>query len=65
MTKLIYNAIPKTFFYYCKDPEKSRVLLSGPTSTRTVNKGGTKILSGLGIKQGTTLLGLSDKSNAA
>ena len=65
MAKLMYNAISKTFLYYCKDPERPRVLLSGPTSTWTVNKGGTKILSGLGIKQGTTLLGLSGKSNAA
>ena len=31
MAKLTYNAISKILLYYCKDPEKPRVLLVGPT----------------------------------
>ena len=57
-------AISKTLLYHCKDPEKSRVLLVGPTGTSTVNIGGTTIYSGLGIKLGTKLLGLNEKSKA-
>ena len=54
----------KTFLYHCKDPEKPRVLLLGPTGTSPVYKGGTTIHSGLRIKPGTNLLGLSEKSKA-
>ena len=57
-------AISKTLLYHCKDPEKSRVLLVGPTGISTVNIGGTTIYSGLGIKLGTKLLGLNEKSKA-
>ena len=57
-------AISKTLLYHCKDPEKSRVLLVGPTGTSTVNIDGTTIYSGLGIKLGTKLLGLNEKSKA-
>ena len=51
--------------YHCKDPEKPRVPLLGPTGISTVNIGGTTIHSGLAIKPGTKLLGLKDKSKAA
>ena len=30
LVKVIYNAISKTLLYYCKDPEKPRVLSLGP-----------------------------------
>ena len=51
--KVIYNAITKTLFYHCKDPEKPRVLLLGPTNISAANKGGTIIHSILRIKRGT------------
>ena len=57
-------AISKTLLYHCKDPEKSRVLLVGSTEISSVNIGGTNIYSGLGIKLGTKLLGLNEKSKA-
>ena len=50
---------------HCKDPEKPRVLLLGPTEISAVNIGWRTIHSGLGIKPGTKLYGLSDKSKAA
>ena len=62
--KVIYNAISKTLLYHCKDPEKSRVLFFGLTGISAVNIGRTTIHSGLGIKPGTKLLGLNDKSKA-
>ena len=62
---MIYNTTSKTLFYHCKDPEKPRVLLLGPTGISAVNIGGTTIHSGLGIKPGTKLFGLNDKSKAA
>ena len=65
LVKVIYNAILKTLLYHCKDPEKPRVLLLGPTGISAVNIGGTTIHSGLGIKPGIKLLGLNDKSKAA
>ena len=51
--------------YHCKNPDKSRVLLLGPTWISAVNIDGTTIHSGLGIKPGTKLLGLNNKSKAA
>ena len=63
--KGIYNAISKTLLYHRKDPEKSRVLLLGPTGISAVNIGGTTMHSGLGIKPGMKLLGLNGKSKAA
>ena len=63
--KGIYSAISKTLFYHCKDPEKLRVLLLGPTGISAANIGGTTIHSGLGIKPRIKLLGLNDKSKAA
>ena len=63
--KVIYNAISKTLLYHCKDPEKPRVLLLGPTGISAVNIGRTTIHSGLGIKPGIKLLSLNDKSKAA
>ena len=62
LVKVIYNAISKTLLYHCKDTEKPKVLLLGPTGISAVNIGGTTIHSGLAIKPGTKLLGLNDKS---
>ena len=65
LVKMIYNAISKTLLYYCKDPEKPRVLLLGSTGISAVNMGGTTIHLGLGIKPGIRLLELNDKFKAA
>ena len=65
LVKVIYNAISKTLIYHCKDPDKPRVLLLGPTGISAVNIGEITIHSGLGIKPGIKLLGLNDKSKAA
>ena len=65
LVKVIYSAITKTLPYHCKDPEKPRVFLLGPTGISAVNIGGTTIDSGLEIKPGTKLLLLKDKSKAA
>ena len=35
--KVIYNAIPKTLLYHCKDSKIGRVLLPGPTRISMVN----------------------------
>ena len=64
LVKLIDITISKTLFYHCKDPEKRSFILLGPTDISAVNIGGTIIHSGLGIKLGTNLLGLNDKSKA-
>ena len=40
MVKVIYNATSRTLLYYCKDTEKPRVLLVGPTRLSAVNIGG-------------------------
>ena len=64
MVKVTY-AISKIFVYHCKDLEKPRVPLLGPTEISAVNISGTTIHSGLGIKPGSKLLGLNDKSKAA
>ena len=63
--KVMYNTILKTLLYHCKDPEKPRVLLLGPTVFSEVNISGTTIHYGLGIKPGTKLPGLNEKSKAA
>ena len=60
----IQRQIKKTL-YHCKDPEKQRVFLLGPTGISVVNIGGNTINSGLVIKPGTKLLNLNDKSKAA
>ena len=62
LLKVIYNVISKILLRHCKDPEKPRVLLIGPTGVSAVNIGGTTVHSGLGIKPGIKLLGLNDKS---
>ena len=51
--------------YHCKDPEKPRFLLLGPTGISAVNIGGTTIHSRLGIEPGIRLLDLNDESKAA
>ena len=51
--------------YHCKDPEKPKFLLLGPTGISAVNMGGTTIHSGLASKPGTKVLGLNDKTKAA
>ena len=65
LMKVMYNAISKTLPYHCKDPEKPKVHLPGPTGISAVNVSGTTIHSGLGIIPATKLLGLNDKSKAA
>ena len=65
LVKVIYNAISRTLLYHCKDPEKPRVLLLGPTGISALNIGGTTNHSGLNIKPGIKLLGLNDKFKAA
>ena len=51
--------------YHCKDPEKPRVLLLGPTGISAINIDATTIHSGLGIKPGMKLRVLNDKSKPA
>ena len=58
------RVISKTLLYNCKDSEKPRVLLLGPTGISAINIGGTTIHSGLAHKPGTKLLGLNGKSKA-
>ena len=66
LVKVIYNSsISKTLLYHCKDHEKPRVLLLEPTEISAVNIGGTTVHSGLGIKPGTKLFCLNDKSKSA
>ena len=65
LVNVIYDVIPKTLLYHCKDPGKLRVLLLGPTRISAINIGRTTIHSGLGIKPEIKLLGLNSKSNAA
>ena len=48
--------------YCCKDSEKPTFFLLRPTVKSLVNINRTTIHSGLGIKPGTKLLGLNDKS---
>ena len=45
LVKVIYNAMSKTLIYYCKDPEKLRVLLEKHTGISAVNIGRTAIYS--------------------
>ena len=65
LVKVIYNAISKRLLYQCKHPEKSRVLLLGPTAISAVNIGRTTTHSGLEFKPGTKLHGLNEKSAGA
>ena len=60
----LVRVISKTLLYNCKDSEKPRVLLLGPTGISAINIGGTTIHSGLAHKPGTKLLGLNGKSKA-
>ena len=46
---MIYNAISKTLLYHCKDREKPRLHLLGPTDISAVNIGENTHF-GLGIK---------------
>ena len=61
LVKTIYQVVSTELLYHSKEPDKPRVLLLGPTGTSAVNICGTTIHSGLGIKPGVKLLGLSDK----
>ena len=63
--RVIDNGTSKTLLYHCKDPVKARVLLLGHTGISAVNAGRTTIHSDFGIKPGTKILGLNDKSKAA
>ena len=51
--------------YNCKDPHKLIVLLFGPIGTSATNVGGAITHSGFGIKSGSKLLRLTEKSKAA
>ena len=64
MVKTIYQAISKELLYHSKEPDKPCVLLLGPTGISAINIGGITIHSGVGIKPGVKLLGLSDKMKA-
>ena len=62
----IYKDKSKTLHYHCKEPEKPRVLLLVPdTGVSALNRGRITINSGYGIRLGTKLLGLNDKSEVA
>ena len=65
LVKVIHNAMSKTFLYHCKDPEKPRVILLESTVISAVNRCGTTVHSGLDIKPGAKLLGLTDGCKAA
>ena len=60
----LVRVISKTLLYNCKDSEKPRVLLLGPTGISAVSIGGTTIRSGLAIKPRTKLIGFNGKSKA-
>ena len=47
--KKFFQALTKTLLYHSNNPEKVRVLLSGPTGISAVNINGTTIHSGLEI----------------
>ena len=64
LVKTIYQAITKELLYHSKELDKPCVLLLCPTGISAVNMGGTAIHSGLGIKPGVKLLGVSDKIKA-
>ena len=64
LVKKIYNAVSKALLLNFKAPEKSGVLLLGPTGISAVNISGT-IHSALEIKPGAKLSGLSDKTKAS
>ena len=55
----------KELLYDSKEPDKPCVLFLSPTCISAVNIGGKIIHSGLGIKPGVKLLGLSDKMKAS
>ena len=55
----------KHYFIIVTTLKKPRVPLLGPTGISTVNIGANTVHFGLGIKPGTNLLGLNDKSKAA
>ena len=61
----MYKTTSKLLLYHCKDTEKARVLLLGPTGITAIYIGGTNSHSRLGIKPGTKLLGLNDKFKPA
>ena len=51
LVQVIYNAILKPLLYYCKDRDKPRVLLIGPTGISAVNIGGKQFILVLGSNQ--------------
>ena len=65
LMKIIYHTISKTLRYHCKDPEKPMFLSLRPTGISSLNILETTIHSSLGIKSGSNVLGLNDKSKAA
>ena len=64
LIKTIDQAVSKELLYHGVDPDKTSVLLLGPTGILAVNIGGTTIHSALGIKRGIKLMALSDKAKA-
>ena len=65
LVKAIYNAKSKSLLYHCKEFDKPRVLLLGPSGILAVNIAGTTIHCGFGIKAETKILGWKNKSKAA
>ena len=63
--KSYFKVINNTIVYHCKDLEKPRVLILGPTGILAVNTVQSVIHSGIGTKPGTKQLGLNDKSRSA
>ena len=61
MVQTISQVVSKELLYDSTEPDKPCVLFLGPTCISAVNIGGKIIHSGLGIKPGGKLLGLSDK----
>ena len=65
MGNVIYNVISKTLLDHCKDLGKPTAFLLGPTGISVINIDENTIHPGLGLKAGTQLLGLNNKSKAA
>ena len=61
LIKTIYQVVSTELFYHSEELNKPCVLFLGPTGKSAVDVAGTTIHSGLGIKPGAKLLGLSEK----
>ena len=65
LVKTTYNFVLKTLLFNCKELEKLRVFLLGPTGISAVNIARKTTYSALTIKPGAKLLGLGDKLKAS